>query len=77
MQQDGRKKKTAKRLCERHVTGLLHVCFVVIFLMFYGLLQKDLCKGQGKVKRKSFSNKIMVTFVTEGFQSSSLSHPVG
>ena len=53
------------------------MCFVVIFLMFYGLLQNDLCKGQGEVKRKSFSNKIMVTFVTEGVQSSSLSHPVG
>ena len=58
------------------MTGLLLVCFVVIFLMFSGLLQKDLCKGQGEVKRKSFSNKIMVTFVTQGFQSSSLSRPV-
>ena len=44
--------------------------------MFSGLLQKDLCKGQGEVKRKSLSNKIMVTFVTQGFQSSSLSRPV-
>ena len=64
-------------LCARHVTGLLLACFVVIFLMFSGLLQKDLSKGQGEVKRKSFSHKIMVTFVTQGFQSSSLFRPVG
>ena len=30
-QQDGRKKRTAKRLCVTNVTGLLLACFVVIF----------------------------------------------
>ena len=30
-QQDGRKKRTAKRLCITNVTGLLLTCFVVIF----------------------------------------------
>ena len=30
-QQDGRKKTTAKRLCVTNVTGLLLMCFVVIF----------------------------------------------
>ena len=30
-QQDGRKKRTAKCLCVRYVTGLLVVCFAVIF----------------------------------------------
>ena len=58
MQQHGRKKRTAKRLCARHVTGLLFVCFVVIFLRFSGLLQKYLCKGQREVKQKSFQTKL-------------------
>jgi len=43
-QQGGRKKRTAKRSCATKVTGLLLVCFVVIFtnkLTFSGLLQKD------------------------------------
>ena len=30
-QQDGRKKRTAKRFCVTNVTGLLLMCFVVIF----------------------------------------------
>ena len=30
-QQDGRKKRTARRLCVTNVTGLLLMCFVVIF----------------------------------------------
>ena len=30
-QQDGGKKRTAKRLCVTNVTGLLRMCFVVIF----------------------------------------------
>ena len=30
-QQDGRKKRMAKRLCVTNVTGLLLACFVVIF----------------------------------------------
>ena len=30
-QQDGRKKRTAKRLCVSNVTGLLLACFVMIF----------------------------------------------
>ena len=30
-QQDSRKKRTAKRLCVTHVTGLLLACFVFIF----------------------------------------------
>ena len=31
MQQDGRKKRTAKHLCVTNVTGLLLACFVEIF----------------------------------------------
>ena len=30
-QHDGRKKRTAKRLCVTNVTGLLFMCFVVTF----------------------------------------------
>ena len=31
-QQDGRKKRTAKCLCVTNVTGLLLMCFLVIFI---------------------------------------------
>ena len=43
--------------------------------MFSGLLQKDLFKGS-EFWRKVVSNKIIVTLVTQGLPSSSLSRPV-
>ena len=58
-QQDGRKKRTTKRLCVTNVTGLLLACFVVIFtkhFMFSGLLQKDQLK-ESEVWRKVISKQ--------------------
>ena len=58
-QQDGRKKRTTKRLCVTNVTGLLLACFVVIFtkhFMFSGLLQKDHLK-ESEVWRKVISKQ--------------------
>ena len=43
--------------------------------MFSGLLQKDLFTKEGEVWRK-VSNKIIVTFVTQGLPSSFLFRPV-
>ena len=42
------------------------------FLVFY----KKTCLKEGEVWRKSFSNKIIVTLVTQGLPSSFLSRPV-
>ena len=42
------------------------------FLVFY----KKTCLKEGEVWRKSLSNKIIVTLVTQGLPSSFLSHPV-
>ena len=68
---DGRKKRTAKRLCVTNVTGLLIACFVVIDInVFWSFTKRS-------VKRKlKFSSKIIVTLVTQGLPFSSLSRPV-
>ena len=67
--QDGRKKGTSKRLCMKNVTALLLMSLVVIdlhlsycFLVFY----IKTCLKEGKVRRKRFSSKIIVTLVTQG-----------
>ena len=50
MQQDGRKKRTAKRLCLTCMTGLLLKCFLqsslTVASLCYGFLQKDLFGGR-------------------------------
>ena len=84
-QRDGRKKRTAKHLCVTKVTGLLPETHKVsaitwqfclpITLMFPGLLQK-ICSKEFVVWRKVFSNKIIVTLVTQGLPSSFPSRPV-
>ena len=51
--------------------GDLHLS-LKCFLVFY----KKTCLKEGEVRRKSFSNKIIVTLVTQGLLSSFLSHPV-
>ena len=77
-QQDGRKKRTVKRLCVTKVAWLILACCVVIFtwhncfLVFY----EKICWKESEVWRKVFSNKIIVTLVTQGLPSSFLSHPV-
>ena len=75
-QQDCRKKRTAKHLCVTNVTGLLLFCgdlhSSLCFLVFY----KMTCLKEGEVRRKSFSNKIIVTLVKQSFLSSFFSHPV-
>ena len=65
-QQEGRKKRTAKRLCVTNVTGLLRGTFVVVFPY------KTICSKKGVVWRHVFSNKIIVTIVTQGLPSSFL-----
>ena len=64
-QQDGRKKKTAERLCVTNVTRLFPTCFVVIFTCFLVFYKKIYLK-ESEVWRKVISNKIMVTLVTHG-----------
>ena len=77
-QQDGRKKRTVKRLCVTKVAWLLLACCVVIFtwhncfLVFY----EKICWKESEVWRKVFSNKIIVTLVTQGLPSSFLFRPV-
>ena len=75
-QQDCRKKRTAKRLCVTNMTDLLLFCgdlhSSLCFLAFY----KMTCLKEGEVRRKSFSNKIIVTLVTQSLPSSFFSHPV-
>ena len=80
MQQDGRKKRTATRMCVTNVTGLyfLHVCVLRLSspkLMFPGLSQKDLLKGEWSSAETFFKQNI-VTLVTQGLPSSFLSSPV-
>ena len=67
--QDARKKRTAKRFCVTSVTDLLLVCFVVTFTQV-NVLRKV------KFDENVFSNKIIVTLVTQGLPSSFLSRPV-
>ena len=78
-QQDGRTKRTAKRLYATNVTGLLLTCFVVIFTSVTVLCMvfwKKTCLKVGEVRRKIFSNKIIYTLVTQGLPSSFLSRTV-
>ena len=77
-QQEDRKKRTANRLCVTNVTGLLLGSFFVgipLTLMFSGLLQNDLFKGRCSLVN-CFSNKNIVTIVTQRLPSSFLSHLV-
>ena len=75
-QQDCRKTRTAKRLCVTNVTDLLLFCgdpqSSLCFLVFY----KMTCLKEGEVQRKSLTNKIIVTLVTQSLSSSFFSHPV-
>ena len=50
-QQDGRKKRTAKCLCDTNATGLFLACFVVIFTSHLSFLAsyKKICLREGKV----------------------------
>ena len=77
-QQDGRKKRTAKRLCVTNVIGLLLGSFVVVFPYHWCFLvyYKKVCLKEGVVWWNVFSNKIIVTFVTQGLPSSFLSRLV-
>ena len=71
--------RTAKRLYVTNVTGLLLMCFDVIFTqvnVFCLVLYKMTGLEEGAVRRKSFSNKVIVTLVTQGLPSSFLSRPV-
>ena len=56
MQQDGRKKRTAKRLYVTNVIGLLLASFLVIstnlIALFFFFFQKDLFKGRGSFAKK-------------------------
>ena len=74
-QQDGRKKRTAKRLCVTNMTGLSLACFVVIFTEVSDLYE-NACLKENEVWRKVISNKIYVTLVTQGLASSFLPCPV-
>ena len=74
-QQNGRKKRTAKRLSVTNMTGLLLSCFVGnslnidVFLLFY----KKICLKECEVWQKVFSNKIIFTLNTQCLPSSFLS----
>ena len=74
-QQDGRKKRTAKRLCVTNMTGLSLACFVVIFTEVSDLYE-NACLKENEVWRKVISNKINVTLVTQDLASSFLPCPV-
>ena len=66
-------------LCVTNVTRPLLACFVVNFtnINVSSFLQKDLFKKfESEFWRKVISNKIIVTFVTQGLPSSFLSRPV-
>ena len=78
-QQDGRKKRTAKRLSVTNVTGLLLACFVENSLnvdVFCSSKNTSECLKECEVWRKVSSNKIIVTLVTQGLPSSFLTRPV-
>ena len=63
--------RRANRLCVTNVTGLLPACLLWCSSnITVDLLQKDLL-----VWRKLFSNRIVVTLVTQGLPSFSLSRP--
>ena len=80
-QQDGRKKRKTrvKRLCVTNVTRLLLAGFVVIFTylffcLFLFLNKKKISLKDGDVWWKGFSNRIIVTLVSQGLRL--LSFPV-
>ena len=77
-QQEGRKKRTAKRLCDKRDRAITwDFCgglpLTLMFLVFY----KTICSKKGVVWRYVFSNKIIVTIVTQGLTSSFLFRLVG
>ena len=76
-QQDGRKGSMAKRLCVTNVAGLLLACSVVIFTKYQCFLvfYKKICLKEVEVCDKFFSNKIIVTLVTQGLPPSILYCP--
>ena len=81
-EQNDRKRGTAKRLWVTNETWLLLACSVVsdlhltlILPVFF--LQNHICLKKVKFGGIFFSNKIIVTFVTQGLQSSFLSRLVG
>ena len=59
---------------DRAITGLF-LLWSSLNIKVSGLLQK-MCLKEGEVWQNIFSNKIIVTLVTQGFPSSFLSHPV-
>ena len=61
-----------------NVTGLLVVCFVgnSLFIDVFLFLYKKIILKDCEVWQKGFSNKIIVTLVTQGLLSSFLSCPV-
>ena len=75
MQQDVRKKRMTKCLCETNVAGLFLACCPHVTVMFCGLCQKK-CLKESEVWRKVISNKIIVTLVIQGLLSSFHSCPV-
>ena len=74
-QQDGRKRRTAKRVCVTNVTGL---CVVVIFTKYqcFSAFYNRICLKEDEVWGNFFSNKIIVTLVRQGLPSSLLARPV-
>ena len=76
-QQDGKKKKTrAKPSCVTNVTGLSLTCFVVILTLCFLVFYKKISLKESEFLQKVISNKIIVTLVTQGLLSSSLSRLV-
>ena len=82
-EQNDREVGKAKRLWVTNETWLLLACFVVsvlhltlIFSVFF-FLQNNICLKKVNFGGIFFSNKIIVTLVTQGLQSSFLSRLVG
>ena len=76
-QQDGRKKRTAKCLCDKRdrvITCML--CRDLHLALIISCFYKKICLKESDVWRKVISNKIVVTVVTQGLPSSFLSRPV-
>ena len=58
-QQDGRKKRTAKRLSVTNVTGLLLACFVVIFIYSLTVFRGPFLESPGnfRARKDTFKSK--------------------
>ena len=69
--EDGRKKKTVKRLCVTKVTDQVNLT-----LMFFGLLQKRLFKGEWNLAKSYFIRQNYCLAWHTMFASSLLSRPV-